>query len=61
MTAGIASKNENLSASTRLKPRMRNAPIVDPDLETPGIKARDWAKPAKRVLAGASRIDQLNQ
>lgn len=49
ITAGIASKNENFRAATRSNPRILMAPIVAPDLETPGISANAWANPAIQV------------
>ena len=38
-------RNANLADSSRVKPRNKPPEIVEPLLETPGIKAIDWNKP----------------
>ena len=42
---GIDSKNENFADSFGEKPKNKDAVIVIPDLEIPGIIATAWAKP----------------
>jgi hypothetical protein len=44
-TAGIESRNENLAAVGRSRPRNRPAEIVAPDLDTPGTSASVCAEP----------------
>ena len=48
--AGIPSKKENFAASTLLQPIKRAIVMVIPDLETPGMIAKDCAKPIRKLL-----------
>ena len=48
--AGIPSKKENFAASTLSQPSKSAIVMVIPDLETPGIIARDWAKPMRKLF-----------
>ena len=48
--AGIPSKKENFAASTLFQPNKRAMVMVIPDLDTPGIIAKDCAKPIKKLL-----------
>ena len=43
--AGIASKNENLAASSEDNPIINPAQIVAPERDIPGMMANAWAKP----------------
>ena len=50
ITAGVDNKKENRAALTRSKPNIRAAPIVIPDLETPGMKLIAWKIPIQSAL-----------
>ena len=44
------SMNEKRAASSRFKPRSVPVRIVEPERETPGMRAMDWAIPISRVF-----------
>ena len=48
--AGIPSKSEYFAASSLFQPSKRALEIVIPDLDTPGIIAKDCAKPIKKLF-----------
>ena len=43
--AGMANKNENLAASSAVRPIIKPVQIVAPERDIPGIMANAWAKP----------------
>ena len=47
--AGIPKRKENFAASLLSQPDTRAVEIVIPDLETPGIIAKAWEKPIKKL------------
>ena len=47
--AGIPNRNENLAASPLSQPDTKAVEIVTPDLETPGIIAKAWERPIKKL------------
>ena len=47
--AGMPKRKENFAASPLSQPVMRAVEIVTPDLETPGIIAKAWEKPIKKL------------
>ena len=49
--AGNPSKKENFAASDLFQPSKSAIVKVIPDLETPGIIAKDWPKPIKKLLS----------
>ena len=48
--AGIPKKKENFAASFLSHPDTKAVEIVTPDLETPGIIAKAWETPIKKLL-----------
>ncbi len=44
---GIANRNENLEAVSRVMPRNRPAVMVTPEREVPGTRAMAWAMPTR--------------
>ena len=57
VTAGMASKNDNRNADSRVRPTNSPALAEAPDRETPGISARHCARP----ITTASRIVTLSR
>ena len=55
--AGIPTRKESLAAVFLSIPENKAEVKVMPDLETPGNKARDWAKPMKII---SIRLISLN-
>ena len=53
---GIAKRNANLDESFRFNPKNKQAMITTPDLEAPGINAKTWTQPIKRLIS----IDKWN-
>ena len=47
--AGIPKRKENLAASLLSQPDKSAMEIVIPDLEIPGIIAKDWKKPINKL------------
>ena len=47
--AGIPNRKENLAASPLSQPDKRAVEIVTPDLETPGMIAKAWKKPTRKL------------
>ena len=47
--AGIPKRKENFAASLLSQPDTRAVEIVIPDLETPGIIAKAWERPIKKL------------
>ena len=47
--AGIPKRKENLAASPLSQPDTRAVEIVTPDLETPGIMAKAWERPIRKL------------
>ena len=46
---GIPKRKENFAASLLSQPDTRAVEIVMPDLETPGITAKAWERPIKKL------------
>ena len=51
------SRNENSAACVRFIPSMTPVAIVDPERETPGIRAKAWDNPMRRDLETWRRGD----
>ena len=47
---GIPKRKENFAASLLSQPDTRAVEIVIPDLETPGITAKAWERPIKKLF-----------
>ena len=47
--AGMPKRKEILAASSFSQPHIRAVEIVTPDLETPGIIAKAWERPIKKL------------
>ena len=47
--AGMPKRKENFAESPLSQPDTRAVEIVTPDLETPGIIAKDWERPIKKL------------
>ena len=47
--AGMPKRKENFAASTLSQPDTRAEEIVTPDLDTPGIIAKAWEKPIRKL------------
>ena len=47
---GIAKRNANLEESFRFNPKNKQAMITTPDLEAPGINAKIWIQPIKKLI-----------
>ena len=47
--AGIPKRKENFAASSLFHPKIRAVEIVTPDLEKPGITAKAWEQPIKKL------------
>ena len=47
--AGMPKRKENFAASLLSQPDTRAVEIVMPDLETPGIIAKAWERPTKKL------------